>query len=592
MNIETLYSKNKKISYFRTIRRIITFTVRYAFWPTMFCLVIFIILGLLPTLTAYTWKVLLDVVNDNFITRNKSSVYMYILFYTLSLGLSVLINSLSETPDTILRNKVKKIAFKQIHEKVKAIPLVYFDNPKINDLMSNATSSMVEGKFMCFVLGLTSMIGNVFSIVFAAMLLNSYNPYLGIVLLLVLLPVVLKAWLNKKIVALKYQQIELHRKANTYSDYILEKSYLMETRLWDLSDYFLKKRNETIEIINKEEAKVKFVVNIYNLLINSFHTIVYIGCLSLGIALTVQGKTSYTIFVALLTLLESLFGRYQQLLNDLIDLRADTQEVYEGFVLFDLPEEGRNSAELNVEKAITLNHGSFHYPYIEKNLFTNINLAIHKNEIIAIVGANGSGKSTLVKLLIGLYQPLQGKVLYDNTDISKVSYESLYKDTSAAFEDYNRHNLTIAENVALSQQYDETELKNLLIQVQFQLDKFPKGLNTGLGIEFGGIDISGGEWQKLALARAYFKKSKLIVLDEPTASLDAKSEYGIYSQFKEICKNKTGIIITHRLGAARLADRIFLLEDGNLAEQGTHDELMQLDGKYKNMFLSQSELYI
>jgi ABC-type multidrug transport system fused ATPase/permease subunit len=241
---------------------------------------------------------------------------------------------------------------------------------------------------------------------------------------------------------------------------------------------------------------------------------------------------------------------------------------------------------------------SYQYPSNDKEQYTlnNINLKINKGEHIAIVGANGAGKTTFVKLLCGLYLPTEGSIKVNEKSIEEYNIEEYYSLFSPVFQDMYVLPVSIAEFIASSDtDIDEVKLDNIIKQVGLndKIKSLPNGIYSMLvkGVYDDAIDLSGGERQKLMLARALYKDKFVIVLDEPTSSLDPIAENDIYMKYSELVKGKTSIFISHRLASTRFCDRIVLFDDGKIAEIGTHDELMSLEGKYAQMFKIQSQYY-
>ena len=239
---------------------------------------------------------------------------------------------------------------------------------------------------------------------------------------------------------------------------------------------------------------------------------------------------------------------------------------------------------------------SFSYPGSETKAVEHVNLTIKPGETIAIVGQNGAGKSTLVKLLTGLYLPTEGTVEIGGIDSRKISSHSIYRGITGIFQKYQRYKLTLQENVQISdlQTQDQQHLETAVKKADLELDHetFPQGYDTMLSREFDGVDLSGGQWQRVALARGFYRVHDLVVLDEPTAAIDPLEETRIYEKFAELSKDKTAVIVTHRLGSAKIADRIVVMDQGRIVAIGTHDQLMRERGKYAEMYQAQAQWYV
>jgi ATP-binding cassette subfamily B protein len=239
----------------------------------------------------------------------------------------------------------------------------------------------------------------------------------------------------------------------------------------------------------------------------------------------------------------------------------------------------------------------FSYPGSSRLILNNINFRIEAGERIALVGENGQGKTTLVKLLARLYDPTSGVILLDGVDLRDYDVDDLDREIGVIFQDFMRYDLPARENIGvgrIDQVYDDVPLleaarKSGAYEV---LAKLPGGLDQILGRRFeGGVDLSGGEWQKFALARAYLRDSQVLILDEPTSSLDAAAEYEVFERFAELTRERTALFISHRLSTVRMADRIVVIDGGNVGEQGTHQQLIDRGGQYARLFEMQASSY-
>jgi ATP-binding cassette subfamily B protein len=242
-------------------------------------------------------------------------------------------------------------------------------------------------------------------------------------------------------------------------------------------------------------------------------------------------------------------------------------------------------------------HVSFAYPGLTRTVLTDVSFHLRRGERLALVGENGQGKTTIVKLLTRLYDPTAGQILLDGVDLREYDLEDLWKETGVIFQDFMRYDLTAAENIAIGKIEDRENTFRLRSAAQKSLAegvirKLPKSYEQILGRRFeGGVDLSGGEWQKIALARAYLRDAQLLILDEPTAALDAKSEHEVFQRFAELTQGKMALLISHRFSTVKMADRILVLENGQIAEQGGHEELLLRGGRYAEMFELQAASY-
>ncbi len=264
----------------------------------------------------------------------------------------------------------------------------------------------------------------------------------------------------------------------------------------------------------------------------------------------------------------------------------------------DIPERTGEDVKPDMGKGIELTSVSFSYPQADGKAVDGVTLTIRQGETVALVGENGSGKTTLVKLLTGLYTPDEGSVTVGGRDTSETSETALFDRTSGVFQNYTAYKFTLSENVSISEAMRDDNRDGGIAAALDDADvdyadagTFPDGVNTVLSREFDGVDLSGGQWQRVAVARGLYRRHELIVLDEPTAAIDPIEETKVYKRFKEIAKDKTAVVVTHRLGSARIADRIIVMDKGKIVESGTHEQLAASGGKYAAMWEAQAEYY-
>jgi ATP-binding cassette subfamily B protein len=240
---------------------------------------------------------------------------------------------------------------------------------------------------------------------------------------------------------------------------------------------------------------------------------------------------------------------------------------------------------------------SFAYPGSDRLVVQNINFSLHPSEKVALIGENGAGKTTLVKLLARLYDPTAGRILLDGVDLREYDVEDLRREIGVIFQDFMRYEMVIRENIGFGNidsldDQDRIESAARKSLAESVIDRLPKGYDQMVGRRFeGGVDLSGGEWQKIALARAYMRDAQLLILDEPTATLDARAEYEVFQRFAELTRGRMAVLISHRFSTVRMADRILVLQGGAVGEQGSHEELVSLGGHYAELFELQAAGY-
>ena len=258
---------------------------------------------------------------------------------------------------------------------------------------------------------------------------------------------------------------------------------------------------------------------------------------------------------------------------------------------------GALPAPKKIQQGFEFKNVSFAYPGSSRMILKNVSFKLTPSERIAIVGENGQGKTTIVKLLTRLYDPTEGQILLDGRDLREYDLESLWQEIGVIFQDFMRYEMTASANIAVGR----IEERNNPFQIRAAANKslaeqairrLPKGFDQVLGSRFeGAVDLSGGEWQKIAIARAYLRDAQLLILDEPTAALDARSEHEVFQRFSELTEGKMSLLISHRFSTVKMSNRILVLKDGEIAEQGQHDQLLRMGGHYAGMFELQAANY-
>ena len=305
---------------------------------------------------------------------------------------------------------------------------------------------------------------------------------------------------------------------------------------------------------------------------------------------------SFTMYISAVTTFASSF---KSVINSLMEIRAYDMYYDKLDEYLSVPLRLRSGIKGKVPKGdytIEFKNVSFKYSGSNKYVLKNINLTIKGGQKLSIVGENGAGKTTFVKLLTRLYDPVEGEILLNGKNIKDIDYEEYMSVFSTVFQDYKLFSFSLKDNVALALPMDEEKVVKTLEHAGFgiKLNKLPKGINTTVYKNFdeSGFEPSGGEGQKIALARALYKNAPVVILDEPTAALDPRAEYEIYQQFNEMVNGKTAVYISHRLSSTKFCDVIAVFDNGEIIEYGTHDELLEKNGTYSELFNMQAQFYV
>ena len=390
------------------------------------------------------------------------------------------------------------------------------------------------------------------------------------------------------------------RQLNYYSDLMVNKDMVKEIRLFELSDLFIGRYNS---IFKDYFAGIKSLIyreSFWSVFI-ALATAVMNGLLFFMIATNVQMIGDYSVYTGALNAISA----------GMSALLTHSASIYEGTLFIDnliyffeekttiVPATDKPAEpERHIGHTIELRDVSFRYPGGKKDVLKHINLTLKAGDTTVLVGLNGAGKTTLIKLITRLYDPTEGEILLDGKNIKEYDVASLYRIFGIIFQDFGKYAVSIAENISFGQidktaTPDEIALAARRSGADAFIDKLPLGYDTPLMryFEKDGLELSIGQWQKLSIARAFYSDSDILILDEPTASLDPMAEQEIYEQFDALRQNKTTVFVSHRLSSATTADNVVVLEHGEVIEQGTHAELMARKGKYYKLFSTQAKRY-
>lgn len=480
-------------------------------------------------------------------------------------------------------------------EKSGRLSAELYQKAEYQENINKASQISQQAGAVCFN-GISALFMIFFSAVLLAGYLASMNIWLILAVALTVLPDLLRQHISsKEEVRLTHETEPFKRETAYYFSCITSKAYFKETRLLGCADYFKDLWKNALEQVNRKTLGLHGSLGKMNA---SMQAIAWIGqgfCLVIAIFLLFQKKITLGEYTVVLTASRMLTSHFQDVVGFMGWIFHSSRQ-FQLFLSF-LDEKEPESLPSYMGGDIVLKNVSYRYHNSPKNALENISFHIRSGEKIAVVGKNGSGKTTLSKLILGIYQPAQGTVGFQDAEGKICPYTEKNSEISAVFQDYMKYQLTVRENVAISRISEQANDEKIVQALKYscvydQLNQTPDFLENMTGREFGGIELSQGQWQSVAIARGYFRGGKLLILDEPTASIDPLKESAIFQNFLEAAKGKTALIITHRLGMAKLADRIIVMENGRMVQQGTHKELIcQKEGAYRELFVNQSDWF-
>jgi len=441
------------------------------------------------------------------------------------------------------------------------------------------------------------------TVLFLAAALITFNAWLLLLLAITLIPAFLgETHFNSQSYSLMYGWTQERRELDYLRFAGASEETAKEVKIFGLSDFFGSRYKKLAGEYYHANKNLSVRRAAWGGLLSILGSIGYYTAYVVIIFRTVNGELSLGdliflsgSFLRLRSLMESILIRFSSIADSALYLKD----------LFDFLEMEPNiSSKKNalpfpetIREGFTFEHVSFRYPQTEQWVLRDISFTLHPGEKLALVGENGAGKTTLVKLLTRLYDPDEGRILLEGHDLRDYDLDGLRDAAGVIFQDYVKYHLTVAENIAVGRIDERNNEARIVEAAQRSLadtviDKLPDGYQQMIGRWFKqGTNLSGGEWQKIAIARAYMRDAQLLILDEPTAALDARAEHEVFRRFVELTYDKCAVLISHRFSTVRMADRIVVLHEGKLLEHGTHEELLAAQGQYSELFQLQAAGY-
>jgi ATP-binding cassette subfamily B protein len=563
--------------------------------------------GILPLASLYLMKLVLDMITERLDSAEPSADFERIAVLIGLAGVVALVGGITniaarlvnEAQGEAVTDYVKDI----LHAKSIEVDLEYYENADYYDKLHRAQQEALY-RPVRIVNGLMQVGQNGIAVLAMAGLLLSLHWAVSLVLFATAVPGVL--------VRLRYARIlfrwrrtstPAERQAWYYDWMLVSGEHAKEIRLFKLGRLFIERFHTLRQQLRRERLEISTRRSLAELVTQLSSTAAMFGSYAFIAYRTLQGA----ITLGDLVMYYQAFQRGQSFLTEMLRSLAGLYEdsLFLAYLDEFLALEPKVTAPPTpqpvprpMRSGITFHDVTFRYPRSPNETLAHINLAIGPGDVVALVGANGAGKTTLVKILCRLYDPTLGRVTIDGIDLAEFDPVALRSEISLIFQDYQHYNINARENIWFGNIDLPLETEDIMVAAQksgahADLERLPQGYDTILGKVFQeGEELSIGQWQKIALARAFLRDSQIIVLDEPTSALDALAEYEIFTRFRELIGSRSALLISHRLSTVRMADRIYVLDNNTVAEHGTHDELMQQDGIYARLFNTQAENYL
>lgn len=561
------------------------------------------IASILPPALFWVSKLIIDTV-FHIVTRHEPITPRLWWLVAAEFGLAVgmgLIGRLIDYLDTLLAGKYMNHISVRVMQHAASLDLLAYEDPVFYDRLERARVQATDRLYMIQAIG--RLIQQVITTITLSITIMLFSPWLLLLLVVGVIPAFVGethfAFLGY---AKNFRQTPIRRQLDYLRALGGSKEGAKELKLFGLRDFLTGRFRALSDQVYHEDiflARRKFIAGSA---LSMIGTAGYYTAYVYAVWRTVTGVFSFGTLTLLANAIREASSNLQQTFSTLSTIADQALFLTDLIAFFEMKPTIRSKANAlpaprPIREGFEFRNVSFRYLGSSRLVLNELNFSLVPGERVALIGENGEGKTTIVKLLTRLYDPVEGQVLLDGIDLREYDLEDLYREIGVIFQDFMRYEMTARENIAVGriERMNDLELlrrsahKSMAVDV---LRKLPGGFEQMLGRRFdGGVDLSGGEWQKVALARAYLREAQVLILDEPTSALDARSEYEVFKRFAELTAGKMALFISHRFSTVRMADRIVVLENGRIAEEGDHETLTSLGGRYAEMFELQAASY-
>lgn len=558
----------------------------------------------MPVALLYVGKLIIDQVVALNTADPSGDIQLLWKLVAIEFGLAVLTGALSRMinlADSLLGDLFSNYTSVRIMQHAATLDLDQFEDSVFYDKLERARQQTVGRTVLLS--QVMSQVQDFISMAFLLTALIAFNPWLILLLLLAIIPSFLgESYFTSKNYALSRSQTPERRELD-YLRYLgASDETAKEVKIFGLADFIIARFKTLSDKFYDDNSKLAVKRSLWGTFFSVLGTLGYYAAYGFIVYDTVTGKTSVGSLTFLAGSFRQLSGLMETMLSRFTTVSQGAIYLNDFIEFFEIkPKITRPANALPfpnpIKTGFVFENVSFQYRGADKWANRNLSFALKPGEKLALVGENGAGKTTLVKLLARLYDPTEGRILLDGRDLRDYDLDDLRHNLGIIFQDYIRYQMTFYQNIAVGNikeiENEELVKKAAKESLADQLAlKYPDAYQQWLGRRFNdGVELSGGEWQKVALARAYMKDAQVLILDEPTAALDARAEYEVFQRFAQLTKGKSAVLISHRFSTARLADRILVLDNGSLLESGTHEELLAAGGRYAELFNLQAMGY-
>jgi ATP-binding cassette, subfamily B, bacterial len=513
---------------------------------------------------------------------------------------SVLVRTIDYS-DSLLADKYTRYISVRVMNHAASLDLLAYEDPVFYDRLERARVQATDRLVMIQAVG--RLVQQAITTITLSVSIMLFSPWLMLLLIVGVVPAFIGeshfAFLGY---AKNFRQTPIQRQLDYLRVLGGSKDAAKELKLFGLRNFLSERFARLADGIYEENTSLSRRKLIAGSLLSAIGTMGYYAAYVFVIWRTVAGALSIGTLTFLTGAILQASSNIQQIFSTLAaigDQALFLTDLLEFFKMRPTIRSKPNSlpAPRPIIRGVEFRDVSFRYPGNSRLILDHIHFHLHTGERLALIGENGQGKTTIVKLITRLYDPTDGQILLDGIDLREYDLEDLHRVMGVIFQDFMRYEMTARDNIAVGRVEEINNLEALQAAAQKSLadqtiERLPQGYEQMLGRRFDqGVDISGGEWQKVALARAYLRDAQLLILDEPTAALDARSEFEVFQRFAELTSGKMALFISHRFSTVRSADRIIVLENGKIAEEGSHDQLARLGGRYAEMFEMQASSY-